>query len=43
MKRTWNPAVLVGVAILALWFGTWLVGYLMDFSGDPSTFFGGSK
>lgn len=43
MKRSWNPAVVVGVAILALWLGTWLLGYLMGFSGSPETFFGGSR
>lgn len=38
MKRTWNPALMVGVAILVLWGGIWLVGYLMGFQGEPSTF-----
>lgn len=37
-KRSWNPALVVAVAIGALWFGTWLIGYLMGFSGEPKTF-----
>ncbi|MFZ5826848.1 MAG: hypothetical protein ACOY94_21360 [Bacillota bacterium] len=38
MRRRWNPALLVGIAILALWVGVWLIGYLMGFSGEPRTF-----
>lgn len=38
MKRSLNPAVLAGVAIVALVVGVWLIGYLMGFQGEPSTF-----
>lgn len=38
MKRTSNPAVIVGIAVLVLWVGVWLIGYLMGFSGEPNTF-----
>lgn len=38
MQRRWNPAVLVGVGILALWAGIWLIGYLMGFAGEPESF-----
>ncbi|MFZ5814057.1 MAG: hypothetical protein ACOY93_01965 [Bacillota bacterium] len=41
MKRTWNPALLVGVAIILLWAGVWLIGYLTGFQGEPRTFFKG--
>ncbi len=38
MKKQWNPALLVGVAIVVLWVGVWLIGYLMGFEGNPDTF-----
>jgi hypothetical protein len=39
MKQKWSPALVVGIAILVLWAGVWLVGYLTGFSGQPETFF----
>jgi len=38
LKKHWNPALIVGIAIIVLWGGVWLIGYLMGFQGDPDTF-----
>lgn len=38
MKAKANPALLMGIAMAALWVIVWLVGYLLGFSGEPDSF-----
>ncbi|BAD41939.1 hypothetical protein [Symbiobacterium thermophilum] len=38
MRARFNPAVITAVAMVALFAGVWLVGYLAGFSGEPETF-----
>mgnify|MGYP000223763174 CR=1 FL=1 len=38
MRTRLNPALVMGLAIAAVWAGAWLIGYLAGYSGEPETF-----